>query len=496
MSSRQDFHHRHTPPVLAIAVALCVASVAWAALNSLFTFPYADDFCYGARASRLGALASVADEYLHWGGRYTATFLLSLFSENRRVLLDAYWLIPIAVIVSTALATLRLMRTLGLRDPVTAALATATLVSACSWSESVYWLAGGFTYGLACALLLALLALELELLWNGLRPSGTTIGTAMLGAFLLSGFNETVMLVHLALLALMILRAARQGAGRATLVPLALWLLAALVGALVVLLAPGNSVRSAEFPARDLAMAMFHTSEWLLERYALPLLGTVLMFRLLLGVRPRDWATRWPAAQLAEGAVLMLAGTWVSIFTRAYAISDFGPYRARTVDFMLLTVAGLLLAMLWVRPRTQAAALSMTGRDSTLKRGWVAALIVLLFALHPGPDGSWAMVAARMVPMRSYAQYMTQRLTTAEAGRDSSVGVPSYRLPAGARHGLAVPVTLRADISADPQAWQNLCVSRYFGLRAIHLEPEPFAPTADSQTGGRPQAGELPRADR
>lgn len=99
-----------------VFLGICFTWLIW---NTTNAFPAVDDFCYGARANRDGILGSVASEYMSWGGRYTATLLISAFASSREILLNGYFLAPLAILAANFLAVSHFLNKTGIPTKAT-----------------------------------------------------------------------------------------------------------------------------------------------------------------------------------------------------------------------------------------------------------------------------------------------------------------------------------------------------------------------------------------
>ena len=299
-----------------VVLVLCGLTLLPFAALLPFNDPTADDFTIANRVAREGLGDAVVETYETWSGRYVsfplASFLIRLGGFGR-----LYRALPVFLFVLMGGAFWSLLRALFptelTRTQAAAAgaiLNVAYLVWLHSTASAYYWLAGSVTYTLGQALALFLVAL--------LVRGGSRAACALLVA-LIVGCNEVHMLwIVLALLALVV----RPGPRRRFYASL---LAVAVVGTIVVLLAPGNAVRYAQHPqGRDFLHSVGRAAtmpfglllRWMLSpavlgitALALPFLSRVAQRR---GsrFRPRHVALVW--------LVLMFTGFFVSYWSQGH----------------------------------------------------------------------------------------------------------------------------------------------------------------------------------
>lgn len=216
------------------------------AVTSIFIFPQADDYEFGARVLDLGFWGAQVREYTSWCGRYTASFLqvLSPLVWGR---LSDYRLIPPLMLVLLYLSSVffvwkifgsKLYKnevwTLGL------GFAFLTLTGYRTTAEDLYWFAGSATYTSA----IILLNVTLAFLWSEKKTS-MTYYVCSFWAFLLIGTNETTMVLWLYLLSLTIgynyLSKRKIHSG------LIVTFIISAVSTIIVIKSPGNALRAAQF---------------------------------------------------------------------------------------------------------------------------------------------------------------------------------------------------------------------------------------------------------
>lgn len=264
-----------------------------------YTHPMADDFTYALRDVSAGAWNASAYEYAHWNGRYASNLLL-VFGPMRGGFdaIGLYRAVPALLLVLTAVGAFSFLRTLF--HPGLTSLQTA--IGALAWTglythvmpdmpEGFYWYTGSITYQLSCALTLVALALLMRAVRDAsLWPAALAIPLL----FLITGCNEVLMLL-LVVAGFLIIARWVASPGRTSLILIAA-VPVIILGACLVILAPGNDVRSALYPERhqffrSLGMSALQTLRFSFEWISCPAL---LLLSVIWWMNHRHLAQRFP----------------------------------------------------------------------------------------------------------------------------------------------------------------------------------------------------------
>ncbi len=244
----------HLGPIFYAGFSLAFLSyavvVALIAALSFYTTPQADDFCYANKALTHGVFGAPIDEYLEWGGRYSSTFIMALLVMHWDFV-GAYWLITILVMSSLAVGFFVFLSSILGRVRVSVLLTLPILVTSLialpKPGETLFWMAGGVTYGLSSGVFLAWLGTLVFLLKDeGAFGVGRLllVGLAIFLSLLLAGFQESLMLMTLAVAVLFVVASfaiKQHWSARMSFVVIAL---SCLIAGLVVVSAPGAVNRS------------------------------------------------------------------------------------------------------------------------------------------------------------------------------------------------------------------------------------------------------------
>lgn len=229
-------------------ILLSVFSILPFIVISYFNQPSADDYCYAAKAQNLGFWEAQIDFYLGWSGRYLATALLSfdILVKGKFIL---YKLFPVLLILSLFNSIFNLVSILfiGLSKKdiyvISCLFFIAYFIQMPSISEGIYWFAGSVTYQLSNIISILFIGSLIRLFQ--LKKLKHLFFT-LIYMILLIGTNETSMVIWSATFGCIFLY--RSILSKKVQYHLLSVIGVILICSLVVILAPGNSIRGAYFP--------------------------------------------------------------------------------------------------------------------------------------------------------------------------------------------------------------------------------------------------------
>lgn len=400
----------------------------------------ADDFCTVAALQRLGFLQSQVYWYKSWSGRFAFTLVMTTLESLGP---HVTRLIPAAVIlVFITSIFFALMQVLASR------MLAATLACAITWSivgcapdvfQDVFWATGVVTYTLP----LALVALAVGLI---LRRSKAAYPLLLLAA----AFSETLTAVMAGVA--VVTFAAFPSQRRRTLPAIA----AIGLGALVVVVAPGNVVRASHF-RRDLSFGVlpsiavdavgFLGRELSQAVSALALVfALAAMARLVWGPssaglgRPGE---RWAAMIIGLG---LLWSLFAPFLLARVVMSAPAPVRSMQATHAAFAIASALWG--WIAGGSIA--------DTRRPRAVIAlsAIAVVLTALQIGAIADMRTTAVS-------ASTFARGWDAMDAGLRQLRGNPFVVIPAPRKVG-------NLDfLAASPQHWANRCVADDYGVGMI-----------------------------
>lgn len=446
--------------LLLSSIFLVFGAIAWQAVLS---FPSADDFCFGYDAIRKGIAQTTVDLYMNWTGRYTSNYIIAWSSASKTILTADYFIFPALIIAANILALGYAIRQIGINSKIFAFVMAVILISGYSLRETVFWLSGGITYGLGCALFVTMIGAEYTLFTRSVSKPRTGMLVCSVSAILLAGFNETIMVAHVALLSLLVLTCLI--CKKDAVAPLSFILASATIGACIVALAPGNSIRETaeSFGHAPLLAALAKSFAWLLYQHLnFGLTIVLVVYSALIVLAPKVNTEANPRMSWYFAAFLCIAA-WAGIFTRYYVIGDYGPVRTRTVDTAIIFVMCLIIAVNLYLATNRIIRGFLKVAPQLILFVVVAFLVAVLG--QPVPDsGSLraSLSAARYAyPLKKYIEDRFVKINAIHDGGPALVADYPDKKQA---------LTFFADIGPDPEHWRNKCFSGYFGLKEVRLD--------------------------
>ncbi|MFN7211264.1 MAG: DUF6056 family protein, partial [Aggregatilineales bacterium] len=244
---------RNQYQMLWLIVAICALPLALIVAGSFYARYLADDYCLKSAVNAQGWLTFVTSMYTGWTGTFSGIALQGIMPSARELVVPILLSLGIgfAALFLFARALLRRFLPAAPRVELLALAATCLflavfLSSLPNLHEVLFWYTAMAAYGvpLLLAPLIATLILTANSPWAALP--------LFVLCFILAGFNPNVMALQVGLLSLGWLAARRAPRLRALLLA---GLLGAVLGAVVVILAPGNAVRAAELEQPNLLNA-------------------------------------------------------------------------------------------------------------------------------------------------------------------------------------------------------------------------------------------------
>ena len=356
--------------------------------------PMADDFTYALRDVSVGAWNAATYEYGHWNGRYASNFLM-LFGPMRGGLdaIRLYRLVPALLLALTCIGAFAFLRTL-FRPGLTSMQAAS---GALAWTalythlmpdmpEGFYWYTGSVTYQLPSALTLIAAALLMRAVQYRSRwPAVLAIPLL----FVIIGCNEVIMLLLVSASGVVIARWVASPGRTSIFLIIAVPVI--ILGACLVILAPGNEVRSAFYPDRhqffhSMGMSALQTLRFSFEWISCPAL---LLLSVIWWMNHRHLAQRFPLIGYGFGLdpwkalPALLAVVFLCVFPAYWSTGTLGQHRTANV-------ACFFFVPLWfVNISVFAARFGGTVlRLHDTDRRRVTAALILLVALDFGFTGN------------------------------------------------------------------------------------------------------------
>ncbi len=463
--------------------SLCgMALVCWALIVAFafYATPSTDDFSVAVRvAGDRGVLDATLGMYLGWTGRWSGMFFAHLIAEHFEY--EPYYQAVVILIAFVSLGGwICLVKAIsGKSMPWRHAAMLGLIVNALfllgspSLDDTLYWLNGEICYTLGAAMAMAwLLGIRYALASRRPWPVRTILHASLLtGSLAVIGFNEIlgvywVMVTGAALLIALLDRGEHRAIW-------AFYFAFSLIGIGVVILAPGNAVRSETLPrsldsAQALALACKTLRLYLPQWFADPRLILATAFLLLtppLENRPRWLVEATPARLLLLGS-FWIGGILVGTLIPSWAIGSYISKRAMTMPYLWFLAGWIGFLALYSGRGNREVFPAMPPLE-------VWAWAFLVFAMATTGNGIRVVGelnsgAARYQQTLNNLRFQTLRDAAAEGKRQ--VEVP--QVPQVSR----ILRYRRWEFLPDPAHWNNTEKAKYFGLESIALTGDEMPP--------------------
>jgi hypothetical protein len=436
-------------------------------LLAAYCHPAADDFWLTNLVREKGMWAAQWEIRQTWSGRYTSMLLASMnplvFGSISAYKAMAFILLALLVLAVHYFVAAFLGRALPRRQSALAALVFLALYLGFMpvVSQVVYWLSGALSYQAAHIALLLLFGRLLRPVAGSAFTPGFFLLNALLVLFI-AGLNETAMALLLYLLAGLVLLS-WWGSGRLS-KPLLGLLGFAVLGAAVVVLAPGNAIRSADFPQQGRfffslayagAVAINNSFNWLTS-------GPVLLFTLLFlpfCLRVQAWPLRWQNVHPFFTWLFFYGALVTCFFVSYYSKGGAAVPRVQdTIYLVFLTgwfgnvfhTVRFLAANGWQAPALRPYAVSLL---------WVLGLLWLLLSPASHIRTAWSDLASGRAAR--YDQEMKARYALLRQSDCQVCPIPAIQ---------HVPATIFFEEIPADTTWKNRYFSEYFGKKLMVLE--------------------------
>jgi hypothetical protein len=438
-----------------------------------FAQPLADDFSRAYKGRIQGVLDATRSEYFNWTGRWAATGLNYLLTSAFD-LVRAYPLLLLIAPAVFAIAVYALLLAAGVGATFRQRLALTAALLAVYWAgmphpgESVYWLTGNTDNLLGPSVAMLLVAGILSYSRGSVAVSALTIVGLCALALVATGFHELyALLLCILLVGGTIVAWANNDRRRWV---CAACLSAAVVGFLIVYLAPGNDVRRAEFPlAANLRVAVKLTIKQGVSNIATWVLDVRLLSATALALMlvPQAMAGRPGAPRPTTRGTLVFAGTWACAMFVAFAAASWAigmemPARTRNGIYLIFLLGWFWLLVILFRQFARSEPPLLT--STPLLRRLALGLFVISMLLT---GNTWKGIQELPRSAPAYRTAVLQRDRTLKAaaarGEQDVIVAPLYVRPQS--------YITYFDVTDDPEHWENWSVAHYYRVRTVALAP-------------------------
>lgn len=472
------FYSSKMPKRYQAAIHLCaVATILPFLVLAAYCHPYFDDYSTAIALKSMGFWSYFINTYLHWSGRY-AFLLANVVHPLRFGGMAAYQWSAGCLVVGLASSCYALA--IGLTDgsrmsrssrlAMGSGLVVAVFVLLPSSAEGFYWVLGGYNYLLA--ILIGFGGVAAGCIYASRRPDRGWV--PLLGAFaaaaLFPGFSEFTACLSLTLAVGLLLTFPQ-----ANRLPRAL-LAVAVVGALVMLVSPGNFARLHTQPHEwqvlpSILLAAKATAYTLLNWLAYPAFW--LLVALGLPLFQRLAAAQGPVARLTHNPVLwpllLLAGLGSCYLFSYFSVHQPVPLRARNILYCYFILTALLSVV---------GAIQLGQRHSHSVPRLPSAVLLGLLIITLVADGNGRLRSADIGRGRNTVMLAYRDWLSGDAARFDEAERARYML---LQHTLADSVAVPPlpvmpaslvyyDLGPTPGLWSNQVMALYFGKKAIWVD--------------------------
>ncbi len=445
-------------------------------ITSVFANPAADDFCFSNITQQYGFIDAQIHWYALWTGRFFSTFLLSF----NNFLVDfplIYKIILLLIPISLLIALYFLIREiLGsvISKSFTLFFSTVLLLlyfyGMPSLSEGLYWMSGTITYTLPIILSLVLLILLIRITSKKNLPTNHSIRNFIIAGLLLVaiiGCNETIMLVWNGVLFLLL--TFNYIYTRELNHKLLVLLLICISFSAIVILAPGNSIRSGYYSSTIIHNIQFSIVEsfidtlkfiygWLINTPIL--LITIIAISVYPRIRNSSTQVRMhinPVIALIVSFILIQA----SIFISYWSIGELPLARTLNVSYFIFILGWFFT---W-----NSIVQYLMKRNITFPNLpiyciiLIFAVFIISFTHSTNITNTINDIVSKSV--LRFDRQMQQRkadILTCKSNNNELCVIKSIVNP---------PISLfYSSLSTDTKNWQNECVAQHYGIKKVKVE--------------------------
>jgi hypothetical protein len=470
---------RTSPTHVLLAILLLLFPLGTYAYIGQFSRYLADDYCTASTLRHLGFFGSQIDWYNNWSGRFSFTFLINAtqaigagITPLLPLLLLIIWLIVLTLTIN------RVFRLMGRQIPLFWSLLIgefiiyATLSSTPDIYQSLYWQTGAVTYTFPLILF--------TLFWGWVssksldnpreKPGVIFLLASGLLAFLAGGFSETFVAMQTTALAVTFLILLLIPGRDRKLHPalLAAGLVGSIAAMIIVVLAPGNSVRQGLMPTSpDILWLVGWSLRHGLAFAAKSAISTPINFAnslifpaILMITGPWNFELSTPAGKstirrwgpyIAGIPILVYLIIVASVAPSVYATSAYPAERALITAQYVLTIGLVIFGFLAGIILKSKLQIKLSSANAARALGIVLLGVGVLISTQ----------RSRMIipSARSFAQQWDRRDRELRFAYEQ--GMAEARAPSLPHMGNL------AEIDQDPEEWINLCVAGSYGLERI-----------------------------
>lgn len=443
---------------------------------AFFSYPSTDDFAYATKVLDYGFWAGQIETYNTWSGRYFATLLLS-FNPVAQKWIWGFPLLPISLLLGLW-GSLWYAFNSALHEnsppllPKKQIFWLSTVIFSIFLShiqtpvQAFYWMAGAVTYTVPLILVTIASGLFFKLYRQGTLHFRHWIALVIFAPIIV-GSNETIMLQWMALLSLLLYFLFRKYR-KINLGLIGVFLLS-FMGSLVVILAPGNKVRTSHFQDahrpfyaiyRTIGACIEHSVQFLslpLILLSLIVLAWTLQNREAVLARIPSRMPKW--LMLGFFSTMMIS----AFFPSMWAMGGNPPERVDNTTYFWFLLFWLLTLVIWVAQHPERYQGWLKKRPELFKSERLLVLSVLALLLI---DNHQIAYSNLFVAENYQKEWKTRQAQSEKAGLEGLEGSSKTRIEFAPLKNKP-KIIFNEDLNVDRTHWNNEAWSKYFGLTSV-----------------------------
>lgn len=453
-------------------------------INGQFVRMLADDYCFTDIAVHKGWWGAMVYQYTQWSGTFSSTAIQAGVALLGATALR--WLPMLLLVVWVAgmiWAVYELSKLTGIQSPIFVALFLGTLIvfatvdGASNIFQSLYWRSGSATYVTPLALMSVFAGWILHILrCRPKRAAAPEILGSIILPFVIGGTSPLVAPLQVAMILVAMVaiwRLIPSTVNRPALSMLLVALVSAFMALIILVVAPGNAVRQAEFNTRLSfpmiglltlgSVASFISTSLVIFSPVGILIALIFPGLIAYALQPLESSRQFFIRKNGLRLLLLTAGIGLGLLVvtfgiAAYSISDIPPARAMIVPQFIL----VMLAVTW----GIIMGLSLQRGAPRLTRLPRIAVIILAMLLIMGPIRSTISTVLLMPKFNTFANEWDTRdnqIHEAIAKGTRDVTLPPFSVDLATYAGIK---TLDSQAHAD----FNSCAESYYGLTSLAIK--------------------------
>jgi hypothetical protein len=430
-------------------------------LLSFYIHPIADDFIYALKGEDF--LSNLWRDYLTWNGRYTSNIIVffntTLIKYN--FLYKIYPIVLIALLIISAYWFLNMVLPKAIKQREKLILALIFILLFFNLiprqSEALYWFTGSATYVLPCTFFLVYIGLVISYFKNKFFLSKyfhLSLSTLLL--FLLCGFNEvlTILLLLFHLVAAILFKPKTSKA-------FFILLIVVIAGILLMATAPGNSIRSINFPYRHrLLHSVVYSCLQTIRFSSIWILSPAFLLATFIYI----YIAKQISFSILLNPVVLLLALFSMIFYAAFApywsTGILGQHRTINNACFLFLLSWFFTLHHFIRFIPQSF---LEIIQTKFFRSTVIALLVITFFITRNSLTSWTDLISGNA--RQYDVELSQREALLRQSRQQQE--MDCKVPALTVFPSSIFVL---DIQPQSSSWINIDYARYYGLNSVSIQ--------------------------